>query len=1255
LLRESVQQLESGTLRLEEASNEQARRIAELEKEIDEAARVKRDLEERLQEMKRRSLNDRVESREMEVALQDERNKLSETQELQKDLQAQLKQAERERLMLQQQLEDSQRRTELKDQALKDMQDFLTDTWLQRCSEGNVQPVEDSGTAVVAPGNAESQDLVERTDMGQDSVLRQLRKELADMQMKLSLCEESLEEKTLCCKDIALKNQGMQEDIDRFQRILQESEDKLIQSECSIFQLMRALEEDKEVITFLQKPKEGVSVSTDTAETTESLRQLEGEKARLEETSRQQASRILELEKEVNEAVTVKRDLEERLGKEIQSSLPVNAPVEVRQKFSKAQKLKGNLQEQLESVKIDRLIFRQRLREAKKISELRDLAVIDMQRCMNDTLEGMQAYSQDKIELAEKRSKVFASEIAELQEQLEGVKTDSTLSQLQKELAEMRQKLSLCEELLEGKILRCTDLEQEKQLFQKDVNALREVLQQTKDKYIQLERYKFNLKCAQKDKEPEAVAFSQKLQESVSTSTNTDQTMLVGSLQLLESKKFRLEEALKEQAGRIAELEQEVDEAGRVKKDLEERLGEEMERQSLLSINDQVQASDTEAAVQDEGEKFSKAQKLQEKEQVQSVGLLLQRQLEEAWEMAALKDLASSDVQSCINDTLAGMEAYCQKIQLLESRSKVFASKTIELQEQLKCVKTDRGSALSELQKELAEMRQKLSLCEESLEGKTLRCRDLDEEKRLLQEDLNMLREVLQQTEEKYVQLELYNFNLKSALEDKECEDTAFAQLLESKNMDSGGLLGDLQKEMVDMQDKLSFCEESLEVKTRCCRELEEENLYAKEDMTTLRRILQEAEERHVQSEHCNFSLKCVLEDKEREVIALTLKLQEVASAPTDLEETVALADGSVQTSGSERTYRDSPPRLPSKPADVQTKLSLCEELLEEASRRCRDLEEENLGLQQDMNALRRMLQEGEENYVQLERHNFELKCALDDKGGEVISQGMQEFLDAVEAPVMKDGFEEQALREELQERVEYEAVPLRRHLEDVEEEVEEQISDVQNPFSSTVANTLADCSRRVQPVEEVGNQPAGVDTDLQLLLEHEIPDRERELSQLPQGLAGALELLEIKIQKCQNLKEQLDMLRRLLKANERQNVRLELCIRNLRTALDSGEQKVITTSLKLHQAVTALSAAETTITQLEESVSWLEAENGDLKAAARRQAGRVAAQRETAGTTKTERSHLENWLNRKDTKSMSQLEGELASLQWRVPSQKFS
>ncbi|XP_035273875.1 cingulin-like protein 1 [Anguilla anguilla] len=646
LLRDSVLRLETDTHRQEEAAKEQAGRIAELGTEVDDAMIARRDLEERLsQEMQKQSsfsVNAQVELNEAEAALQAERKKSSEAQELQKDLQEQLEQGQSERLMLQQQLEDSQKRTKLKDQALKDMQDFICDT-TRRLSQVNEQLVEEKSTDVVGLEN------VEDIDTGQDSILRQLQNILAKMQTKLSSCEQSLEEKTLCCKDLALKNQCMLEDVDRLQRMLQQSEDKLIQAESRNVHLQRSMDSDKEVIAFLQKSQEVVSVSTDTAETMESLGQLKSENMILEETLRQQASRIVELEREVDEAAEVKKYLEERLDQEIerQNSLIVNTQVEVSdaevaqpdqgQKSNKAQKQQVDLQAQLDSAKTDRLTLRKHLREAQKISELRDLAVMDMQRCMNDTLTGMRAYSQERIELAERRSTVFASEIAELQEQLERVETDR--DGIQKELAEARRKLSLHEESLEEKTSGRRDIE-ERPVTQGDVTALKDVLQRTDDKNVKLGRDNFNLKCALKDKELKVLALSQKLRESASAA-DSDRAAQVESLRLLESENLRLEEALKQQTGRIAELEKEVAEAAGVKRDLEEQLSRDVERRGSLSIDTRVAASGgTVVALQNEQGRFGAAEKPQEEEQVK----ILQQQLNEAEEMTELEDPGESDV-----------------------------------------------------------------------------------------------------------------------------------------------------------------------------------------------------------------------------------------------------------------------------------------------------------------------------------------------------------------------------------------------------------------------------------------------------------------------------------------------------------------------------------------------------------------------------------------------------------------------------------
>ncbi|XP_060770676.1 ankyrin repeat domain-containing protein 26 isoform X8 [Neoarius graeffei] len=158
--------------------------------------------------------------------------------------------------------------------------------------------------------------------------------------------------------------------------------------------------------------------------------------------------------------------------------------------------------------------------------------------------------------------------------------------------------------------------------------------------------------------------------------------------------------------------------------------------------------------------------------QAQSEGALLRQQLEEAQNRGTAKEQAVTDAQECFTQALNQMRANSEEIvQLVEERSKELATKNAELQEQnyrLEQEKSDRESALRQLQQELADSLKKLSMCEASLEVNTRYRSDLEEEKVRTQKDMDRLRGKLQESEEHNIQVERRINTLMGTLDEKE-------------------------------------------------------------------------------------------------------------------------------------------------------------------------------------------------------------------------------------------------------------------------------------------------------------------------------------------------------------------------------------------------------------------------------------------------------------------------------------------------------
>ncbi|XP_030628026.1 ankyrin repeat domain-containing protein 26 [Chanos chanos] len=118
---------------------------------------------------------------------------------------------------------------------------------------------------------------------------------------------------------------------------------------------------------------------------------------------------------------------------------------------------------------------------------------------------------------------------------------------------------------------------------------------------------------------------------------------------------------------------------------------------------------------------------------------------------------------------------------------------------------------------------------------------------------------------------------------------------LEQEKTEREASMRQLQQELADSLKKLSMCEANLEVNTRYRRDLEEEKTRTLQDLERLKGKLREAEEQNMQAERKISSLRSSLDDKEREVIATSLKLQEALSSKEATDQTTKQLEEAIQ------------------------------------------------------------------------------------------------------------------------------------------------------------------------------------------------------------------------------------------------------------------------------------------------------------------------------------------------------------------------
>ncbi|XP_069018039.1 ankyrin repeat domain-containing protein 26 [Embiotoca jacksoni] len=218
-------------------------------------------------------------------------------------------------------------------------------------------------------------------------------------------------------------------------------------------------------------------------------------------------------------------------------------------------------QERLAQAQSEGMLLRQQLEEAQNKGVAKERAVTDAQERFSDILSKLRSDCEERVQLVEDRNKELASKAADLRDQIykleeEKNERETTLRQMQQELADSLKKLSMSEASLEVNTRYRSDLEEEKVRLLKDLDRLKGKLEETEDQYVQSERRINSLKSSLHEKEKELTTAAQKLQEALSASAASETTIkqLEEAVQRLEIENARLEAAAKQQSNKIDAL-----------------------------------------------------------------------------------------------------------------------------------------------------------------------------------------------------------------------------------------------------------------------------------------------------------------------------------------------------------------------------------------------------------------------------------------------------------------------------------------------------------------------------------------------------------------------------------------------------------------------------------------------------------------------------------------------------------------------------
>ncbi|NXB98827.1 ANR26 protein, partial [Orthonyx spaldingii] len=189
-----------------------------------------------------------------------------------------------------------------------------------------------------------------------------------------------------------------------------------------------------------------------------------------------------------------------------------------------------SMQERLAQLQSENLLLRQQLEDLQNKGIIKEKVVNDVQDRFNEIFNKLRADTEKQVYLVEERNKELNAKCIDLREQVFKYETDKIeregiIRQLQQELADALKKQSMSEASLEVTTRYRSDLEEDKLHLQKELEKAKTKLQEVEEKYLQSERCARDLKIALDDKEREATASAQKLQDQLLASSETNTTV----------------------------------------------------------------------------------------------------------------------------------------------------------------------------------------------------------------------------------------------------------------------------------------------------------------------------------------------------------------------------------------------------------------------------------------------------------------------------------------------------------------------------------------------------------------------------------------------------------------------------------------------------------------------------------------------------------------------------------------------------------
>ncbi|GAA6089790.1 ankyrin repeat domain-containing protein 26 isoform X5 [Tachysurus ichikawai] len=441
-----------------------------------------------------------------------------------------------------------------------------------------------------------------------------------------------------------------------------------------------------------------------------------------------------------------------------------------RDRVSRATARHDAMQERLAQAQSEGALLRQQLEEAQNRGTAKEQAVTNAQECFTQALNQLRANGEERVQLVEERSKELATKNSELREQnyrLEQEKADreSTVRQLQQELADTLKKLAMCEASLEVNARYRSDLEEEKTRNQKDIDRLKGKLQESEEQNLQVERRINILMGTLEEKERDLVSSGQKLQEVLAATTGSEHItkQLEEAVQRLEIENARLEATVKQQSNRIETLQKEVHEATALtdsspggglvrnqlenlvtnlqssKMALEDQLSREVQKQSVLSYN----AHDSQALWEEELKNRSRfGLRLAELEKEKGdISNQMELEKKKAKKIAEQKKAVDERLdQEMKRNTELQKEMYRLRTLVKTAKKKLREQDGGELGSPLGSLRGEMSNRQNETEFAISRMKIKVDELQVQLEREASRCSKMENMNRELKEQLSSLK-----------------------------------------------------------------------------------------------------------------------------------------------------------------------------------------------------------------------------------------------------------------------------------------------------------------------------------------------------------------------------------------------------------------------------------------------------------------------------------------------------------------------------------